>query len=398
MPPTRKRPDSVVQVHHRGERGVDGIMRLIELAGHDGAIEAMLNAMCDEIAAIADVDIVSIYVREGEHLVIRGNHGFPPAAIGVTLEVGEGITGLVAECMRPVSAEHAANESAYKHVPGINEEEFPVFVGVPLIGSGNAIGVLVLQRASDPFATDEVTLAMALGAPVTLAIERRRAAAIRAARLTGLGEVAGVVLGRIAAVPTVTAITATPDDIERAITRLSSDLGRAAKVLVDAPREVGAVLDRLALALMDQRLRERLVAAAGTPSGLRSVAKEYAKVRYKAGDGSTDGIAEMIEELCAVLGTTTLRAGAVWIADRLGAVVAIVAVARGAAALVTADEVTSIAREVARAAHLPLVTEVGGLFGWVRPGDLVAVDGAAGEVIVHPAPTDIERIRHANKA
>ncbi|HMG54373.1 MAG TPA: hypothetical protein VK601_12845, partial [Kofleriaceae bacterium] len=70
-------PPSVVHVHHRGDRGVDGILRLIELASHDGPIEATLCAMCDEVAAIADVDVVSVYVREAERLVMRGNHGFP---------------------------------------------------------------------------------------------------------------------------------------------------------------------------------------------------------------------------------------------------------------------------------------------------------------------------------
>ena len=145
-------PKPVVHVHHRGDRGVDGILRLIELAGHDGPLETMLTAMCDELAAIAGVDIASVYVREDDTLVMRGNHGFPASAIGTVLAVGEGITGLVAECMRPVSAAHAAAEAAYKAVPGLGEERFPVFAGVPLIGGGAVIGVLVLQRRKKPFA------------------------------------------------------------------------------------------------------------------------------------------------------------------------------------------------------------------------------------------------------
>ncbi|HEX7839965.1 MAG TPA: GAF domain-containing protein, partial [Kofleriaceae bacterium] len=176
---------------------MDGILRLIELASHDGPLEATLCAMCDELAVIAGVDVVSVYVREAERLVMRGNHGFSPAAIGATaLAVGEGITGLVAECMRPVSAAQAAAEVAYKHVPGLGEERFPVFAGIPLIGGGAVIGVLVLQRRAEAFSADEVTLATALGAPVTLAIERRRAAEIRSARLQGLAHVGGAVLGR----------------------------------------------------------------------------------------------------------------------------------------------------------------------------------------------------------
>ena len=393
----------MVHVHHRGDRGVDGILRLIELASHDGPLEATLCAMCDEVAAIAGVDIASVYVREGERLVMRGNHGFSPAAIGaVSLAVGEGITGLVAECMRPVSAAHAAAEAAYKHVPGLGEERFPVFAGVPLIGGGAVIGVLVLQRPATAFSTDEVTLATALGAPVTLALERRRAAEIRSARLHGLAHVGGTVLGRAAAVTTTTALGSAPIDLDRAMNRLRDDLGRAMRRLgsVETPA-VGAALDRFALALCDQRLRERLAAAAVQPAGLRTVAKDYARTPYRLGaasevtDQAGDPAAE-IEQLCVLLGDArSLRPGAVWIADRIGAFIAIAAVARGAAALVAGDAVSPAAIAIARAAGLPTVSDVPGLFGWARPDDLLAVDGDTGTVLVHPAPAEIERLRRA---
>lgn len=389
----------MVHVHHRGDRGVDGILRLIELASHDGPLEATLCAMCDELAVIAGVDVVSVYVREAERLVMRGNHGFSPAAIGaIALAVGEGITGLVAECMRPVSAAQAAAEAAYKHVPGLGEERFPVFAGIPLIGGGAVIGVLVLQRRAEAFSADEVTLATALGAPVTLAIERRRAAVARSARLHGLAHIGGAVLGRAAVVSTTTALGHAPIDLDRAMTRLRDDLGRAMRRLgsVEVPA-VGAALDRFALALCDQRLRERLAAAADHPTGLRSVAKDYARAPYRLGATSeaADHAAE-IEQLCVLLGDArSLRPGAIWIADRIGAFVAIAAVARGASALVAGDAVSPAAIAVARAAELPTISDVPGLFGWARPDDLLAVDGDTGTVLVHPAPTEIERMRHA---
>lgn len=392
-----------VHVHHRGDRGVDGILRLIELAGHDAAIEATLTAMCDEIAAITGVDIASVYVREtgsSDRLVMRGNHGFPASAIGTTaLGVGEGITGLVAECMRPVSAAHAATEAAYKHVPGLGEERFPVFVGIPAIAGGSVIGVLVLQRRARPFEAAEVTLATALGAPITLAIERHRANQVRSARLSGIPQVAGTTLARAAAIPTTTALSSghagelTPD---KAIARLREDLGRAMRRLADAPDPAtGAALDRFALALCDARLLERLVACAGDRSaGLRTVARDYARAPYRLGtvSESAEQVAE-IEELCVLVGDPPLRSGAAWIADRIGAVMAIAAVARGAAALVASDVIAPAAIAIARAARIPVVSDVAGLFNWVRPGDLVGVDGSAGSVLVHPAPSDIERLR-----
>jgi phosphotransferase system enzyme I (PtsP) len=393
---------SLVQVHHAGHRGVDGILRLIELAGHDDPLETTLHAMCSELAAIAGVDIASVYVREADRLVMRGNHGFARSAIGTTsLAFGEGITGLVAECMRPVSAAQAAAEAAYKHFPGLGEERFPVFVGIPLISGGAVIGVLVLQRRDEPFASDEVTLATALGAPVTLAIERRAAAAVRSARLAGLAQVGGAVLGRAAVVATTTGLPNTPFDLDRATARLRDDLGRAMRRLGsigghEVPA-VGAALDRFALALCDQRLRERLIAAADHPAGLRSVAKDYARAPYRLGTAAhaADHATE-IEELCVLLGDArSPRPGAIWIADRIGAFVAIAAIARGAAALVAGDAVSPAAIAIARAARLPTVSDVPGLFGWARPDDLLAVDGDSGVVLVHPAPTDIERLRHA---
>ncbi|MDB4959997.1 MAG: Phosphocarrier protein kinase/phosphorylase [Myxococcales bacterium] len=398
--------ERTITVHHRGDRGVDGILHLIELASHDGPLEMMLTAMCGEVAAITGVDIASIYVREGDDegmLVMRGNHGFAATAIGTTLAVGEGITGLVAECMRPVSAAHAATEASYKPVPGLGEEQFPVFVGIPLISGGATIGVLVMQRRKKPFATDEVTLAAALGAPVTLAIERRRASALRSARLTGQAHVGGVVLGRAGVVPTSTAIAIAPTDIERAVVRLRDYLGNAVRRLADAEdSRIGAALDRFALTLVDQRLRERLIEAAGQPSGLRTVAKEYARVKYRLGTSNDEEHVSEIEELCALLGLAadpraSAKPGAVWLADRIGGFVAIAAVGRGAGALVASDSATPAAVAIAGAARLPLVSGVAGLFGWVRAGDLLAVDGSTGTVLVHPAPSEIERLRHEQK-
>ena len=373
--------------------------------------------MCEQVAAIAEVDIASIYVCEDDALVMRGNHGFDATALGTTLGVGEGITGLVAECMRPISAAHAAHEASFKPVPELGEDRFPVFVGVPLISGGASIGVLVMQRAKRAFSVDEVTLATALGAPITLAIERRRSSAIRAARLEGHGRGGGIVLGRAGVVPTSTAMTwhvSAQNEPEaertgfarlarsiRALARLRDDLSRAVKKLgdVDDPL-VGITLDRFALVLSDARLRERLLEAAADPSGLRAVAKDYARAPYRlgtAGDTDTDGVIE-IEELCVLIGVTAdaraqTRPGAIWIADRVGGFVALVAVARGASALLACSTASPTAIAIATAARLPMVTEVAGLFGWARSGDLLAVDGTAGVVLVHPAPSDIERLR-----
>jgi len=76
-------------------------------------------------------------------------------------------------------------------------------------------------------------------------------------------------------------------------------------------------------------------------------------------------------------------------------VIAIGAVARGAGAIVTSSSASPAALAILAAAALPIVTDVPGLFGWARPGDLLALDATAGTVLVQPAPSDLDKLRRA---
>jgi phosphotransferase system, enzyme I, PtsP len=419
-------PDLDVLVHDRGrDRSVDGILRLIEVAGQERPIDQLLAEMCPHLSALAAADVVSVYVREvgpsGDVLVMRGNVGFPPSAVGtVTLKVGEGITGLAAECMRPVSVAVAENDTSYKYVPGIGEERFPSFLAVPLLGSGSVVGVLVMQRRRiETFSPAEIALATALGAPIVLAIEsaRRRLADRqrgRSARLTGVPVVGGTAMGRVSVVPTLVglpdpadAVGGGPFDPSAAFERLGVDLERATRRLKSTTDpEIKRSLDNFGLALMDQRFRDRLVAGSGgLVSTLRGVAKEYARVPYRVPvrDGAIEPALEErsreIEDLCVLLYAAATRApllppGGVWLGERIGAFVAICAVARGAAAIVS-DGVApdGPGTAIARAGGVPVLTQVEGLYAWVRPGDLVVVDADAGVLRVNPAASSVESFR-----
>jgi phosphotransferase system enzyme I (PtsP) len=417
-----------VHVHERGDRSVDGILRLIEIAGQTGQLEELLADMCPEVAAIAAADVVSVYVREvgpsGDVLVMRGNVGFPARAVGtVALRMGEGITGLVAECLRPVSLDVAATESHYKHVPGLGEEHYPAFLGVPLLGTGRVVGVLVLQRRrAEAFSPAEIALATALGAPLVLAIEaaRRREvdrAPARSVRLDGVSVTPGAAMGRAAVVPTLSSLPTEASgtlDIAAALDWLRRDLDRAARRLPAGDPEVARALANLGLALDDGRLRERITGSQGDlVAALTSVARDYARVPYRVpvrGGVIEPALAERareIEDLCVLLWASATRTpvlpqGGVWLADRLGAFVTLCAVARGAAAIVidgVVDDGSSLAgRTIARAAGIPVISQVTGLFAWARPGDLMVVDADAGLVRVNPDAASVAKVRDARRA
>jgi phosphoenolpyruvate-protein kinase (PTS system EI component) len=48
---------------------------------------------------------------------------------------------------------------------------------------------------------------------------------------------------------------------------------------------------------------------------------------------------------------------------------------------------------VLRAARLPVIAEVAGLYAWARPGDRVLIDAQAGLVRVNPTPGEEARFR-----
>jgi phosphotransferase system, enzyme I, PtsP len=423
---TDRSSDPAVVVHDLGrDRSVDGILRLIEVAGQDRALAQLLAEMCPHVAAIALADVVSVYVREvgpaGDRLVMRGNVGFPPSAIGsVTLRMGEGITGLVAECMRPVSVAVAAGETSYKHVPGIGEERFPAFLGVPLLGAGRVVGVLVMQRRrTDAFTAAEIALATALAAPVVLAVEnaRHRLAARpagRSARLVGVPVVPGTAMGRVAVIPTLSGLPELPGatfDAAIAIERLATDLERAGRKLRDTTDpEIQRAVDNLGLALVDQRFRDRLVqrGEALVPA-LRGVAREYARVPYRVpvkGGRIEPALAERareIEDLCVLLYSASaqpaaiLPPGAIWVGERVGAFIALCAIARGAAAIVCDGPVAvdGAGVAIARAGGIPVLAEVDGMYAWTRPGDLCVADADAGVLRVNPAASSVESYRRS---
>ena len=422
---------SPVFVHERGNRSLDGIFRLIEVAGQPAPLDQVLAAMCRDVAETAAADVVSIYVREGgAHVAddddvatftMRGNVGFPTDAVGrVRLRTGEGIVGFVAQCLRPVSVDAAERDEHFKYVPGLGEERFPVLLAVPVMRGGAAAGVLVLQRtALHPFTGEEVVLATALCAVISHALERaadrareqERAATSTVARLPGDILSRGTAMGRAEILPTLAAVGRSPAPTAASPFRFDALAGRLREGLrrAELPAALNAQVGLLTPMLDDSRLGERIEAAAGAREPLRALselAREYARFSFRASwnDGETADLmidrAAEIEDLCVLAhasmsGRPLIRPGAIVVAEHLRVFLAVAAIAGGASAFVVQDELRgdALSAQIVRAAGRPFLADVKGLFSWVRPDDLLVVDAEAGSVRVNPEATAVARFR-----
>ncbi|HET6280776.1 MAG TPA: GAF domain-containing protein [Polyangia bacterium] len=424
-PPAEPHPAFVV--HERGDRSLDGIFRLIEMASREDRLDQVLAGVCADVAAIAGADVVSIYVREhddeGDLFTMRGNVGFPADAVGrVSLRAGEGIVGFVAERLRPVSVAVAEQEQHFKYIPGLGEERFPALLAVPVLHGGGAVGVLVLQRGeAAPFASEEVVLATALAAVTSHALERAHARERErksdrgVARLRGVSLSPGTAMGPVEILPTLAALARTAEapgaervPLDAVVQRLQADLRKmATKTTGAAAREIAS----FSLMLDDDRFRKRLSTASEASAplpALSQLAREYARVAFRTASGdqeSSELLAERaaeIEDLCVLVyaatsGRPLIRSGAIVVSEKLRGFSVLYAIARGASGFVVDGEVAkgSGAAAIVQAAGLPLLAAVTGVFSWVRPVDLLLVDADAdeGTIRVNPEAAAVARFR-----
>src|SRR6476660_6642392 len=100
--------------------------------------ETLMNVVA-LIAKRFNTDVCSAYLLEPDraNLVLAATLGLRPQCIGsLRLALNEGLTGLVAEQLRPVAVEQVKNHPRFKYFGEAGEDKYQPFLGVPLIDRG----------------------------------------------------------------------------------------------------------------------------------------------------------------------------------------------------------------------------------------------------------------------
>lgn len=153
---------------------------LREIAKHL-SLALPLHDLLKQVIAFATTvvkcDSCFVYVVEKEELVLRASKNPHPEIIDrLTLRIGEGITGWVAQHREPVAiGMKAADDSRFKFFNDLPEDYFEAFLSVPVISRGRVVGVINLQnRASHQYTRREVGLVETIGVLVGAEIEMAR--------------------------------------------------------------------------------------------------------------------------------------------------------------------------------------------------------------------------------
>jgi starch phosphorylase len=117
-----------------------------------------------------NTDVCSAYLLEPDraNLVLAATVGLRKQCIGsLRMALNEGLAGLVAEQLQPVSVEHAQNHPRFKYFKEAGEELYQSFLGVPLIDRGVLQGVLIVQTVeARRFSEQEVAMLVEAAAEV----------------------------------------------------------------------------------------------------------------------------------------------------------------------------------------------------------------------------------------
>lgn len=407
---------------HGGPRVL--LRRLREVMAEPVSAQARLDKIVTLIAANMVAEVCSFYVMRADNMLeLFATEGLKREAVHMTtMKAGEGLVGLIALQAEPMNVQDAQHHPAFSYRPETGEEIYQSFLGVPVLRSGNTLGVLVVQNRAHRLYTDEEvealqTTAMVLaeiiaaGELKSLANSGSDIALTRSLTLSGQPLSDGVGLGyAVLHEPRIVISNLIADDTAKEQQRIDeavADLRASIDQLVDRGDvmhggEHREVLETYRMFANDpgwmRRLREAVQTGLTAEAAVERVQSDNRARMLRQTDPYLRERLHDLDELAnrllhRLLGRDMID-GRVLLPDNA----ILIARSMGPAALLDYDRSklrglvleeggpTSHIAIVARALGIPAVGTVENITGVIVAGDAIIVDGGAAQVQVRPQP------------
>jgi signal transduction protein with GAF and PtsI domain len=129
-------------------------------------LSTVLKLVVEFVSTVVKCDSCFLYVLEGNDLILRASQN-PHAEVvnRLTLRMGQGITGWVAENKKPVAiASHASSDPRFQSFHELPEDRYEAFLSVPILCRDKLVGVINLQhRESHVHSQREIHLVSTIG-------------------------------------------------------------------------------------------------------------------------------------------------------------------------------------------------------------------------------------------
>jgi phosphotransferase system enzyme I (PtsP) len=400
------------------------LRRLREVMAEPVSAQERLDKIVVLIAANMVAEVCSVYVlRVDATLELYATEGLNPEAVHRTvMRSDEGLVGLVASEANAINLSDAQAHPAFSYRPETGEEIYHSFLGVPILRSGNTLGVLVVQnRALRTYSEEEVealqTTAMVLAEMIAsgelsvLARPGAEPAVRRTLHLKGEALNDGIALGHVVLhEPRVVITNFIADEPQKERARLEAAVA-ALRADLDALLEHGdmaeggehrEVLEAYRMFAHDRgwlhKLEEAVLTGLTAEAAVERVQSDTRARMLRQTDPYLRERLHDLDDLANRLLRQLLGRNHAPAREHLPENAVIVARSMGPAALLDYDRKrlrglileeggpTSHVAIVARALGIAAVGEVSNAIGRVDPGDAIIVDGSSGDVHIRPSP------------
>ena len=286
---------------------LDTLHRIVKEVNAAPDLDQALRLIVGLVKQAISCDVCSVYLTDADARthVLAATDGLRQEAVGkVSLPLGRGLVGLVAERAEPLNLGDAPSHPRYMRVVETGEVNYRGFLGVPIIQNRRVLGVLVVrQEVQREFVDDEVAFLFTLAAQLAGAITHAQASGEldtmaskrRSSRyLSGRPGSPGVSIGHgvvayrmadLSAVPerTVSDVAGEIESFRAAVAAVEDDLSRLKERLAgQIPAEDNALFDALLLMLGSDTLVTQTVElieqGQWAPGALRQSIEVHAQV------------------------------------------------------------------------------------------------------------------------
>ena len=156
-------------------RELSFLVRLAQAAASTQRSDELLELIIRETTSAIGVDVCSLYlVTPRRELRLTATNGLNENMVGkVSMRVGEGITGWVAESRQAAVVPDVSQEPHWKWIPGLDEDRFHSMASVPIESGPRLVGVLNVQSTDKrEFNSGDIDFLRAIAGQVAGILER----------------------------------------------------------------------------------------------------------------------------------------------------------------------------------------------------------------------------------
>lgn len=387
---------------------------------------AAMQKVVEHLGQFLESDVCSIYLlnKANDRLLLSATMGLHADAVGnVSMGLTEGLTGQAYSDNCYLFINDATSHSSFKYFPGIGEEPFNTYIGIPLKNRQSTFGVLVFQfkenRPNTPFLEKLLITVSSIVSGIVLKFNLMditddvQLMQQHDLTLQGIALSDGIAIGRPVHV-IYNYIESTQDtfdpesevrDLAYAFDVTKIDLSELITKIEERGEPISSEIFNAHLLMLQDgsfkrdMIKHILTYNKGAAFSIRHVSENYIKKFRAIPDPYLKERAADVEDICQRLLTnlgvlnkeTTLHDNSIVISDRLTpGETASLDMEKVCGFITEKDGPTSHTAILARSRQIPAVSGIQNLLGNTESASHIIIDGFKGEIIVNPSEKTLQ--------